>query len=155
MTPRTTLLSTVLIAATTTLFAQQASPTSADPTTFEIQIDQYCRVLTPSKPTVAHPNPQPRFRYNNVVCHIESRHISDRWEQGPNGKEVYARIAEREYVLQDVTGQPVTFVITHTLPKGWHVDSDPQPTEVNGTTAIFRVVAQPGQVVRLHVGQHS
>jgi hypothetical protein len=32
------------------------------------------------------------------------------------------------------------------------VDSDPQPAEMEGSTAVFRVYAEPGEIVRLHVG---
>jgi hypothetical protein len=61
-------------------------------------------------------------------------------------------VDEQEYVLQNVTMKPVAFVVEQPVAKGWTVDSDPQPTEMQGATAIFRVHAEPGEIVRLHVG---
>jgi hypothetical protein len=55
-----------------------------------------------------------------------------------------------------VTAGPITFVVEQPLRKDWLVDSDPLPQEVVGSTAMFRVGADPGQIVRLHVGvRHS
>jgi hypothetical protein len=158
--PPTRFLAPALIAAfaATSLCAQQ--PVTPKPTLTliegEVQIDHNCRVLTPARPN-AH-DPCPHFRFNSIVCHIESEHNSDHWEQTPsatpNSRPVrrIVTVSEREYVLQNISASPVTFVVTQTLRKGWSVDSDPQPTEVTATGAIFRVQAQPGQIVRLHVG---
>ena len=38
------------------------------------------------------------------------------------------------------------------VPENWMVDSDPQPFGIDGSTALFRLSAEPGQRVRLHVG---
>ncbi|NYF81134.1 hypothetical protein [Granulicella arctica] len=161
--PPTRLLVPTLIAAfaTTLLFAQQPATPNPTPTLVEgeVQIDHSCRVLTPARPN-AH-DQRPHFRYNSIVCHIESDHTSDHWEQTPsttpNGRPVRKIIvvSEREYLLQNVSATPVTFVVTQTLRKGWRIDSDPQPAEVTPTSAVFRVQAQPGQIVRLHVGARS
>jgi hypothetical protein len=61
-------------------------------------------------------------------------------------------VVEREYLLQNVTSATVMFAVEHVLPDDWKVDSDPQPVKVVDNTAFFRVNAEPGQVVRLHVG---
>lgn len=53
------------------------------------------------------------------------------------------------YLLQNVTAEPVIFVVEQLVSEGWQVDSDPQPTEMVGATALFRVHAQPGETVRL------
>jgi len=37
---------------------------------------------------------------------------------------------EQEYLLQNVTSEPVTFVVEHVLPEDWQVDSDPQPVKI-------------------------
>jgi hypothetical protein len=155
----------IAVLATSLVAQKQPSPVpaSADaaatpPEISEVHIDQFCRVLTPGKPSPRHPDPVARYRYNSVVCHIESNLSSSHTEQTTkNGvpKLVYVSVHEREYLLQNVTSQPVTFVVDQTLRKGWRIDSDPQPTEINGTTATFRVFAQPGQIVRLHVGARS
>jgi hypothetical protein len=124
----------------------------------EVHIDQFCRVLTPGHASPAHPNPIARYRYDNTVCHLESRNASSHWEQtAQNGvpKRIYVTAREHEYVLQNITGEPVTFVVEQSLPKGWSIDSEPQPDAMLGSAAIFRVVAQPDQIVRLHVGERS
>jgi hypothetical protein len=64
----------------------------------------------------------------------------------------WVSITEQEYLLQNVTTAPVAFVVEQFVPQGWRVDSDPQPTQIVGPTALFRVYAQPGEIVRLHVG---
>jgi hypothetical protein len=46
------------------------------------------------------------------------------------------------------------FIVHHEVPNSWIVDSDPQPTSINGSMAVFRLVAEPGERVRLHVGMH-
>jgi hypothetical protein len=149
--------------ATTPLLAQQ--PAAQQAATLppvvegEVQIDHLCRILTPARPNA--PDPRPHFRFNSTVCHLESQHVSDHWEPAPpstpNGhpKRIVVTVSEREYILQNVTASPVTFVVTQPLHKGWRIDSDPQPSEVTPTGAIFRVEAQPGQIVRLHVGARS
>lgn len=159
--PRTKLSTSILIAtlAITSLFAQQpgspaAAPSASDPS--EIHIDQHCRVLAQPVPTPANPNPRAGFHYNYNVCHLESELSSSHWDETmKNGvpRDAYVRIREREYVLHNITGTPVTFVIAQPLSKGWSIDSDPQPTELNGNIATFRVTAQSNEIVRLHVGE--
>jgi len=150
---RYTILSTSFLVtlASTTLFAQQLSSNPPD----EIHIDQRCRIVTQTPSTPVHPNPKPRAHYDRIVCHIEGPHRSYRWERITNSgisKRTYVAVVEREYLLQDVTDKPVTFVVDQHLPKGWRVDSEPQPSEITSTTATFRVLAHPTQTVRLHVG---
>jgi hypothetical protein len=155
----------IAIFASTSVLAQQ-QPASNPPVPdaassdelSEIHIDHDCRVLTSSHPTAAHPNSQPRYHYNNVVCHIESNLRSSHWEQtSRNGvpKRVYVHVREREYLLQNTTDKPVAFIVNQPLPKGWQIDSDPQPIDIVGPNATFRVMAQPGQTVRLHIGERS
>jgi hypothetical protein len=61
-------------------------------------------------------------------------------------------VADQTYLLQNIHSEPVVFVGAQEVPDGWHIDSDPQPKAMKGVFAIFRVNAQPGQIVRLHVG---
>jgi hypothetical protein len=157
------LVATLFLAST--VFAQQPTPllpadnasvSPALPT--EVHIDQYCRVLTPGHPTATNPAPPAHYRYNSVVCHIESDLHSHHWEQKTiNGtpRNTYVYVKEREYLLQNTTDRPVAFVVNQPLPKGWRIDSDPQPIDLQGSTATFRVIAEPGQIVRLHVGERS
>lgn len=118
------------------------APALSNATLKEIRVDQNCRIL-PDRTT------------DPTVCRLESVHTSSHPEEmtreGVTRRtEVY--IAEQEYLLQNATGEPVIFVVEQLVPKGWNIDSDPQPTEVQGTKALFRVGADPGQIVRLHVG---
>jgi hypothetical protein len=62
------------------------------------------------------------------------------------------RVAEQEYLMQNVTDKPAVFVVRHNVPEHWTLDSEPQPTSVVDDTAVFQVNAEPGQRVRLHVG---
>jgi hypothetical protein len=156
----------ISLLAAPTLSAQQQSASdpsgagapASSPEINEVHIDQFCRVLTPDHPTAANPNPIARYRHNSLICHHESIEASSHWEQIiQNGvpKRIYVTVREREFLLQNVTGAPVTFVVEQSLPKGWRIDSDPQPDVMLGSTAIFRVTAQPSQIVRLHVGERN
>ncbi|GGA53404.1 hypothetical protein GCM10011507_00590 [Edaphobacter acidisoli] len=147
-----TVSASVLAAAT--LIAQQFP----SPTPTEIHVDSRCRIVTQPSPTATIPNPKLHYRYDHVVCHLESQLASSHIEpntttKGPKNIRVY--ISEREYVLQNTTSSAVTFVISQPLRKGWSIDSDPQPTDTTGNIATFRVIAQPHQIVRLHVGERS
>jgi len=64
------------------------------------------------------------------------------------------RVGEQEYVVENPTDKPIVFTIRHDVPKDWIVDSGPEPSSVDGSTAVFRLNAEPGQRVRLHVGMH-
>jgi hypothetical protein len=156
----------VALVPTSTLSARQQSASyssgagapASSPEINEIHIDQFCRVLTPGRPSSAHPNPVARYRYNSIVCHLEGSNASSHWEQTTqNGasKRIHVIVHEHEFILQNVTSEPVTFVVEQPLLKGWSIDSDPQPDAMLGSTAIFRVIAQPSQIVRLHVGERS
>ena len=118
----------------------------------EIRVDERCRILLDEP---AGFKGKAKGRKDDVVCHLESQHTSNRIEKSvvdgvPARSSV--TIEEQEYVLQDVTDEPVTFVVEQPVGKDWQVDSDPQPTNMAGNIAEFRVIGQPGQIVRLHVG---
>jgi hypothetical protein len=93
------------------------------------------------------------------VCHLESKLTSNSVKGAVVNGAVQRSVVvvkEQEYLLQDEFQTPVVFVVEQAVPDGWAVNSDPQPTKVEGKVALFRVSAQPGQVVRLHVGeQHT
>lgn len=108
----------------------------------EIHVDQSCHIL-------------PDLTIDPAICHLESVLTSEHPEETirdgvTSDTTVYIR--EQEYLLGNVTAKPVVFVVEQPVPEGWTIDSDPKPAETRGTTAIFRVNADPGQVVRLHVG---
>jgi hypothetical protein len=120
----------------------------------EIHVDQFCRIL-PDQAQSAGAGAKLRPRKDSVICHLETVLQSSHAEERLVGNELersVVHIEEQEYLLQNVTGYPVVFVVEQPLRKGWFVDSDPPPQEVAGSTAIFRVDAVPGEIVRLHVG---
>jgi len=120
----------------------------------EIHVDQDCRILP--NPALQQPGKKkPKPHRNDVVCHLESIDSSEHEEQTVLGNQVHrsnVRITEQQYVLQNIRTEPMWFVVEQFLPEGWVVDSDPQPREIVGSKAIFRVHADPGEIVRLHVG---
>jgi hypothetical protein len=164
MQPRNLLASIILAAAAspTALLALQASPqpqpSRQTDNPAEIQIDDDCRVLTAVRPTPSKPDPAPRYRHNDIVCHIEGDHTTDVWEQRTvNGmpKKTLVIVKEREYVLQNPTDAPIAFIVSYSLPKGWSIDSDPAPFQITDKAAVFRVIAQPGEIVHLHTGSRN
>jgi hypothetical protein len=114
----------------------------------EIHVDQKCQILQGYGDGT--------LRTDSVICHLEyvhtSKHLEETVKDGVTRSNVVT-VAEQEYLLQNVTTEPVIFVVEHAVPKEWQIDSDPKPTEMIGSTAVFRVNAQPGQIVRLHVGE--
>jgi len=120
----------------------------------EVHVDQQCHILPyPGSPDAG--KSKPRLRKDPVLCHLESENASQHLEDTVVGEELHQNlvsIREHEFVLQNVTPEPRWFVVEQFVPKGWVVDSDPQPSEMDGATALFRVYAEPGQIVRLHVG---
>jgi hypothetical protein len=143
------------------LAAQAASQPSTAPVAhripysrlLEIHVDQECHILPPtSQPPGAK---RPRLHKDPLICHLESVAESNHVEETIAGNQVRrsdVRIQEQTYVLQNVTTDPTTFVVEQFVPQGWMVDSDPQPTKMDGPTAVFQVSADPGQTVQLHVG---
>jgi hypothetical protein len=103
-------------------------------------------------------HPRPRYSTDHIICHIEGYHETLRWEETiANGarKKRLVDIREREFLLQNPYPQPITFVVHQTLPTRYHIDSDPPPNDVTNSVASFRVIADPGQTVRLHVGERD
>jgi hypothetical protein len=118
-----------------------------------IYIDQDCRI----EPDPAHPLPgkKPRPFSDSTICHLETVSQSNHIEEKIVGDELYrsrVHIAEQEYVLQNITEGQVLFIVQHAVSADWTVDSDPQPVSTEGDIAVFPVYAEPGQIVRLHVG---
>jgi hypothetical protein len=93
---------------------------------------------------------------NPAWCHLESQltsnHVKGTVVNGAVERSVVV-VKEQQYLLQDLFEQPVVFVVEHAVPDGWKIDSDPAPTAVANKVALFRVMVQPGQVVKLHVGE--
>jgi hypothetical protein len=120
----------------------------------EFHVDQKCRLL-PDPLVPAPERKKPHLHYDPVICHLETVAHSEHMEETVVGNELqrsWITIREQEYVVQNIATDQAIFVVHQFVPAGWLVDSDPQPSEVDLRDAIFRVYAQPGQIVRLHVG---
>lgn len=126
----------------------------AQPEPITIVVDQNCFIQPDSAPAVLGDHTE-AFR-DSIVCHLESvlasHHVEERTISGNDRDRSLVQIREREFILQNVTADAAVFVVRQDVPENWTVDSDPQPTATDGSTAIFRVQAEPGQIVRLHVG---
>ena len=140
----------IAAAAISPLSAQQETSLPSS----EIHVNERCRILTETSSQFSVSDLRP----GAPICKVNSEFHSNHWEQNIEdgiAKRAYLTIHEREYLLHDPTIEPVTFVVDQSLPEGWQVDSDPQPTEVTDGTATFRVISQPGQTVRLHIGERK
>ena len=120
-----------------------------------IVVDKSCRIEPESDPLVVGDRVD-AFR-DDAICHLESvlssQHIEEKITDGQRSR-FTVRVAEQEYVVQNPTDKPTVFIVRHQVPDDWIVDSDPQPSTIDGSTAVFRLNAEPGQRVRLHVGMH-
>ncbi|GAA3761338.1 DUF4139 domain-containing protein [Terriglobus aquaticus] len=64
-----------------------------------------------------------------------------------------AEVAEETYLVHNAAGDVRTVIVERPKRSGWTLDSDPRPEETSANAYRFRVVAQPGETVRLHVGE--
>jgi len=120
----------------------------------EIRVDDACHLL-PAPDSLKDGKKHPHLRKDPVICHLEGVLNSEHMEETLLGNELRrnkVQVYEQTYVLQNITTLPVSFMAEHYVPDGWVVDSDPKPTEIEKSIAVFKVYAQPGEIVRLHVG---
>jgi hypothetical protein len=126
---------------------------SAPDVTQQVRVDGQCRILSDPKPPFSAHKPAP-FR-DVSICHIENVLASVHHEGQTSGNQLLrstVRVSEQTYVLQNITGDHVVFVLEVPVPDGWQIDSDPQPNRFSGSTAIFPLHAQAGEIVTVHVG---
>jgi hypothetical protein len=120
----------------------------------QIHVDDGCRILPdPAVPVAGKKKPRPRT--DPVICHLETVLSSNHLEETIVGSELRrskVHVNEQTYVMQNITTEPVVFVVQQFVPQGWVVDSDPQPVAMEGQVAIFQANAQPGEIVQMHVG---
>ncbi len=62
-------------------------------------------------------------------------------------------VAELTYDVHNAAPDPRTVIIEQPVRQGWTLDSDPKPTETTPTTYRFRVGANAGETVHLHIGE--
>ena len=145
----------VMVLCTPLLAQSTFDESNAQAMRLSIVIDKSCLIQTESDPLILGDHPDP-FR-DDAICHLESvlssHHIEAKITDSERSR-FFVRVAEQEYVVQNPTDKPVVFIVRHDVPRNWTVDSDPQPSSMDGSTAVFRLNAEPGQRVRLHVGMH-
>jgi hypothetical protein len=119
----------------------------------QIFIDQNCRILPGGNPVL--PGKKDKPFGDPVICHLESILNSNHVEEKIVGNELYRSrvyVAEQEFVLQNITEGEAEFIVEVPVNSDWVIDSDPQPASIESDIAVFPVYAQPGEIVRLHVG---
>jgi hypothetical protein len=150
----TTFAATPLLAQQTRDTARPAYDGSASPDAArQIYIDQDCRILPGGDLDL--PGKKDRAFSDPIICHLESVANSNHIEERIVGNELYRSrvyVAEQEFVLQNISDGEAKFIVEVPVNSDWVIDSDPQPVSTEGDIAIFPVYAQPGQIVRLHVG---
>ncbi len=62
-------------------------------------------------------------------------------------------IREVTYVVHNAASDARTVLIEHPVQNGWKLTSEVKPVETTATLYRFSVAAQPGETVRLHVGE--
>lgn len=146
----------LVFALATILLAVPAAQSQDQPSTLSIIVDKSCLIQPESDPLILGDHSE-AFR-DDAICHLESvlssHHVEEKITRDGERTRFFVRVVEQEYVLQNPTDQPAVFTVRHDVPANWTVDSDPQPTSMDGSTAVFRLNAEPGQRVRLHVGMH-
>jgi len=134
-------------------FSQSAQPSAS---LKEIHVDRSCKILRDESSALSGLT-ETELENDHAICHLESvltsHHVEESLRDGVVQRNKVT-VAEQEYLLQNATSEPVTFVIEHALPEDWKIDSDPKPVKVVDDKAFFRTNAEPGQIVRLHVGEH-
>jgi hypothetical protein len=148
-------LPALLLALASTLLAAPAGLAQDQTVRLSIVVDNSCLIQPESAPLVLGDHID-AFR-DDAICHLESvlssHHIEEKITESERSR-FFVRVAEQEYVVQNPTDKPTVFIVRHHVPENWILDSDPQPSSMDGSTALFRVNAEPGQRVRLHVGMH-
>jgi hypothetical protein len=127
-------------------FSQSSAPAQPQAPLKEIHVDRRCKILQDESDALSD---LAEAELRNDTSH----HVEEALRDGVMLRN-NVTVSEQEYLLQNVTSEPVTFVVEHVLPDDWKVDSDPQPVKVVDNKAFFRVNAESGQIVRMHVGEH-
>ncbi|HZQ17284.1 MAG TPA: hypothetical protein VFA90_01080 [Terriglobales bacterium] len=156
---RLKLLSTLLLALAGMLLVvsvkQSVGQSQDQPVPLSIVVDKSC-LIQPESDSLILGDRIDAFR-DDATCHLESvlssHHVEEKITGGERSR-FFVRVAEQEYVVQNPTDQPAVFIIRQDVPENWTIDSDPQPSSMDGSSAVFRLNAEPGQRVRLHVGMH-
>jgi hypothetical protein len=63
------------------------------------------------------------------------------------------QIREVTYLVHNAASDARDVILEHPLEDGWKLNSEVKPVETSASSYRFRVIAQPGETVRLHVGE--
>lgn len=135
--------------------SQAQQPAAASIAPQEINVDQNCRILVQDRSHATRQYSHPHFSQDGSVCHLESIHRTKLFEENlENGilKRTPYEVREASFILQNITPDPVIFIVHQPIFHSGHIDSTPQPDSVDNGVAVFHVHASPGQTIRLHVG---
>lgn len=133
--------------------AAPAAAAAAAAAVKEIYVDEKCRLLPDPASVVPGKKLKPKKDWD--ICHLEAVFDTHHRAETVVGNELQradVEVYEQQYVLQNVYTEPVAFLVEQPVAKGWTLESDPPPVRVAGHVATFRAMAQPGEIVRLHVG---
>lgn len=121
----------------------------------EFHVDGHCKIYE----TVNSPKGSKQHAYKDRgICAVDSVHESSRTETDMDvaqRKRIHVSTREHTFTLHNPTSEPATFVLEQAVPKGWEIDSDPQPNKIVGTVATYLVAVAPRQTVSLHVGERN
>ncbi len=121
----------------------------------EVNVDQNCRILVQDRSHASRQYSHPHFSQDDSVCHLESIHRTKLFEENlDNGvlKRTPFEVREATFVLQNITPDPVVFIVHQPIFHGGHIDSTPSPDSADNGVAVFHVRAKSGQTIHLHVG---
>ena len=121
----------------------------------EIHVDERCRIYSQDRESQGGKYSRPGFHADVDMCRLQNEMKTKHWEGSvENGivRRTQVTVIEHTFQLHNPTDQAITYLVEQSVPKGWRIDSTPQPARMEDQVAIFEVVAQPGQTIKLHVG---
>lgn len=114
-----------------------------------IIVDKSCRIEPESDPSIVGEHAEAFAMTPFVTLRaLLSSHYDEEKITDAQRSRFTVRVAEPEYVVQNPTDKPAVFIVRHDVPEHWIVDSDPQPSSVDGSTAVFRLNAGPAKSLR-------
>lgn len=121
--------------------SQSSTPAQGSAPPKEIHVDRECKISQDESDALFDLT-EAELRNDHAICHLESvltsRHVVEALRDSVMLRNNGA-VKEQEYLLQNVTPEPVTFAVEHVLPDDdWKVGSDPQPVKVVENKVFFR-----------------
>lgn len=122
----------------------------------EVHVDKDCRILP--NPSENHTNEKATPFVDAAICHIEnprtSTHEDQKTENGMLQRSTVT-VNEQDFLFHNGSTEIQSFILEDQIPREWQVDPDHPATQIvaskAGPIALYRVHANPGQTLRLHV----